>query len=269
MAEVKTSDEIFQDIHDRFVDKTGDNPGAVIDLYALASAEVTHGNYQAIDDNRTPHVWTYLEGTRLDDTGTWVNVPRKPGESDDSYKYRLMQWKQMMETSNRGAIDTACLSPQYAENISFVPFTHGCGTATCYVIPKHYTQESISESLLEARKIIEKYASAQLYVDYIIPEVRSVSLEIYLKTSQDETAIKQYLTDSISTYINSIAPNDYLSLGDINRMGVNTSSVEYFSVLGLYINNHQVSTVRVLQDTESKMLFDEIHWIGDTSNADV
>ena len=259
---VKTSSEIYDDIKSRFEESAGDTPGAVLDMFTLAVADIDHDNYQEIEDNKTPHVWTSLEGDTLDATGYWVNLPRDANETDDSYKYRLMQWMLKNEASNETAIKVHLLNPTYAANIEFVSLTNGCGTATCYVLPKHYTEENITASLQEARQRIAEIASPSLYIDYIIPEVRSVSFEIYIKTTGgDLDYIKEKITDQIREYVDAIPPKDYLEVGVINKMGVNTSQVEYFNVLSLYINGELVNKLRSLQEIETKFIFDSITWV--------
>jgi hypothetical protein len=270
MSMVKTADEVYSDIRERFVDKTGDEPGAVLELFTSAIADEDGEIYRTIENNKTPHVWSKLEGQDLDDTGTWVNVPRDVGESDASYKYRLMQWKHLKETANATAVDTALLNPEFAADLKYVPLTHGAGTGTCYVIPKQYTEESIMKALKEAEGRIKKSTSCGAYVEYIVPEMRAVMLECYLKTTTgDETAIKNQITDAVRTYVNGIAPGEYLSLGKINKMCVNMSNIEYFAVLGLFIDSEQISRTKVLQQIESKFIFDSIAWIGESDDDNI
>ena len=61
-------------------------PGSVIDLYNTATSKVYEDLYLEIENNKTPHIWSNLEGEKLDDTGIWVNLPRKDGENDNNYK---------------------------------------------------------------------------------------------------------------------------------------------------------------------------------------
>ena len=267
---MRTAEDIYNDIQSRFKKKAGDDPGVVLGLFTSAISEEGENIYRTIENNKTPHVWSKLEGQELDDTGIWVNVPRKIGESDDSYRYRLMQWKHLKEGATETAINTALLRPTYAADIQFVPLTNGTGTGTCYVIPKSYTEENIRLSLSEAQEKIQQVGAAGTYVDYIIPEIRPVSMEIYLETdSGDETAIKEQLTAQIKTYVNSIAPGAYLSVGDINKIGVNIANVDFYSVLSLDVDGQQISGTKIMQQIDSKFIFDNISWMGDTLDGKV
>ena len=257
----KKSQEIFSGIKNSFKQKTGEDSGAVLDLYSMSLSEVLENVYEEIEKNKTPHVWTALEGQKLDDTGTWVNLPRNPQENDSAYKYRLFNWMLVNEASNEHAITVKLLNPTYAANIEFVPMTNGCGTGTCYVIPKKYTEDNVGKSLEEARQKIKQIASPGLYVDYLVPDLRSVSLEIYLETQGDINVMKENLTNQIRAYINSIPPKQYLSIGHINKLGANTSQVDFFSVMSLIVNGTQINKTKLLQEVESKFIFDSINWL--------
>lgn len=264
----KTYAEIYEDINKRFEDKTGESAGSVIDMFSMAIAQTDEEIYQEIEKNKTPHVWTYLTGMTLDATGMWVNCPRDVGENDSSYRYRLMKWMLRNEACNNTAIRVALLNPVHASNIEFISMTNGCGTGTCYVLPQKYTEENIKASLEEARIRISKIASPTIYIDYIIPEVKSIAFEIYVKTSNgDENLIKDQLANKIREYVNTIAPKEYLEIGRINKIGTNTNQVEYFNVLSLIVNGAQVNKIKILQEIETKFIFDNITWIGDRNDV--
>ncbi len=261
---LKTAAVIQQDINDRFEKRIKDRiaPGSVIDMYSATISENLEEVYEEIEKNKTPHIWSNLEGEQLDWTGAWVNLPRAVGESDTNYRYRLTHWTKSNEAANTTAIQNATLSPQYASNIDYQPFTHGSGTGTCYIIPKEYTAETINAALNEAVEAIKKVASPSTYIEYIIPAIRSIKLEIYIESeSGDLSIIKKNLESKIADYINAIAPRDYLRIGEINKMGQNESFVDYFAVAGVLVDNEPSATTRILQGIDTKMLFDEIIWI--------
>ena len=266
----KTVDEIYEGIQKRFEEKTGETSGSVLDIFSMSIAQVGADIYEEIEKNKTPHVWTDLHGGKLDSTGLWVNCPRDVGENDASYRYRLMKWMLRNEACNETAIKVTLLNPVSASNIEFVSLTNGCGTGTCYVLPKVYTEENIKASLEEARIRMNKIASPTIYIDYIIPEVRSVSFEIYLKTTGgDEALLKEQLTAKIKEYVNKIPPKEYLSIGEINKIGINISQVEYFNVLSFIVNGEQINRIKMLQEIETKFIFDNISWIGDSDDGNV
>ena len=143
----KSAEKIYEDIGARFEASSGEAIGSVLDMFSMAVARADEEIYDEIERNKTPHIWTSLEGDTLDATGLWVNCPRDIGENDASYKYRLMKWTLRNETGNETAIKVRLLNPEHAANIEFISLTNGCGTGTCYVLPRHYTEENISASL--------------------------------------------------------------------------------------------------------------------------
>ena len=74
--------------------------GSAIGLYTDAIAHTLEDVYAEIENNKTPHVWSFLQNETLDSTGEWVNLPRATGESDNQYKYRLMNWMLINEAAN-------------------------------------------------------------------------------------------------------------------------------------------------------------------------
>lgn len=263
---MRTAIEISNDIKSNFEKRIQDTvaPGTVIDFYNAAVGEVVEKAYEEIEKNKNPHIWSNLKGAELDSMGTMLNIPRVPNESDTTYKYRILNWIPKNEASNTTAITDALLTPTYASNIEYRPYTKGSGTGTCYVIPKDYSSEMIEKALQEAAEKIKKVASPSLHVEYIIPTIKGIKLQIYMSSSTgDITAMRNNITSKIKEYINTIPPKEYLKVGDINKIGVNESNVEYFSVLSLMVNGVPIDGIQLLQEIDSKFLFDEIIWVED------
>ena len=262
---MKTAEQVRKDILNRFYNKTRVTveEGSMIDIFTTVLSEIDEDIYQEIDRNRTPHVWSYLEGQQLDDTGTMLNLPRKTGETDTNYRYRLMNWTLTNEASNNTAINDALLLPTYASNIEFRSKIRGCGTGVCYVIPKEYTTDYITNALLEAKQIIETVATPGLYVEYIVPQILGVKLQVYMISENgDIDAIHENIERNVLEYINNIPPYAYLQVGQINRIGITEDKVDYFNVMSVIINGETITDTAVVQRIDTKFLYDEIVWTG-------
>lgn len=262
---MKTAEQVREDILKRFETRVADSveDGSILDIYTTVLGKEGEDVYNEIERNRTPHIWSSLEGNQLDDMGTMLNIPRKTGESDTNYRYRIMNWVLTNEASNLTAINNALLIPTYASNIEFRPKVFGCGTGVCYVIPKEYTTEYIANSLAEAKNIVESVATPGLYVEYIVPRIKGVTLQIYMTTeSGDVDAIHSNIERNVLEYINNLPPYSYMQVGQINRIGITESKVDYFSVLSVLIDGQTISNTAILQDIDTKLLFDEIIWTG-------
>lgn len=261
---VKSSETIHDEIKKRFEKRMNDSfeDNSMMDLFTIAISDEFESVYDEIDRNRTPHVWTSLEGEQLDKAGAGLNCPREVGESDVSYKYRLLNWNLSNEAGNDTAIKTALLNPKWARDIEYIPFTDGCGTATCYVLPKHYTREYIENSLKEASDIIARKGNPGTFVKYVVPRVLGVRLQVVLQAKEgaDVELLKARLGEKIAEYVNSVPPKSYLETGEIDRLAYSEDEVLSFNLVGLSIDNSYTTQRSVLQGLNTKMLFDEIDW---------
>ena len=259
----KTADEAYQSLKTKFQDRVGDTiqTGSVIDTFTKAIADECEEMYTLIENNKNPYLFTNTYGEDLDSLGYWVNLPRKDGETDNDYKYRLKDWMLTSESSNTTAISNSLLSPEYSSNIQYVPYTHGAGTATCYIIPKQYEEETITRALEEAHELIKKTVSPSLYIEYIVPSILGVKFECYMVTSGDKDNIESNIAKKIQSYVNGIAPDDYLKIGEVIKIGLNEPGVEYFNVVSYFVDNEEQKTVTKIQGLETKFLFDSIVWV--------
>jgi len=260
---MKTFSEIYEDLKKKFADKSNLDiePGTVIDFYMLSSAEALNEAYQEIENNKNPHIFTKLTGEDLDNMGFGYNCPRMANESDESYRYRLMNWLLKSEASNYTAIEMALMNMNYASYVTYVPLTEGVATATAYIIPKSYDETTIANAIAEAQERLKKVCSPGTYISYVIPEAIPVRIVAYINTENgDIETIKNNIKKKVADYINNIAIGDFLELGEINKIGINENGVNYFNVIQLYINNKVTNALNILQKIESKFVFDDIIW---------
>ena len=262
-AVFKTKDEAYSSLKSNFEKLVGQptQTGSVIDMYNKVIAMECEDMYNLIEENKNPYLFTNTSGSDLDSLGYWVNLPRNIDEDDTHYKYRLKDWLLTSESSNTRAIENSLLSPEHSSNIQYVPYTHGAGTGTCYVIPKVYEEETIAAALQEAQELLKNVVSPSLYIEYITPAILGVKLECYLATSGDKESIKTNITSRIKDYVNGIAPSDKLEVGKIIRLGLNEDGVDYFNVVTYYIDGEQQTELTRQQGLETKFLFDGIEWV--------
>lgn len=259
---MKNKNDIYKSLKSNIEKRFNDElqTGSVIDIYNKVITDECSDMYQYIEDSKNPYLFTNTKGEDLDSLGYWVGIAREEKESDEHYKYRLKDWILSAESSNSKAINNAMLNPKYSSNLQYIPYTHGSGTGTCYIIPKEYEEETIKNAMNEAYELLKDVVSPSLYIEYIVPSIRAVSLHCYLSTSGDSATIKNTLAEKIQKYINGIAPGDYLKIGDIIRIGINEPQVEYFNILSYMIDEENVTEEKIIQELETKFLFDRIIW---------
>ena len=262
-AAYKTKDEAYSSLKSNFEKLVGQatQTGSVIDMYNKVIAMECEDMYNLIEENKNPYLFTNTSGSDLDSFGYWVNLPRNIDEDDDHYKYRLKDWLLTSESSNTRAIENSILSPEYSSNIQYVPYTHGAGTGTCYVIPKVYEEETIAAALKEAEELLGNVISPSLYIEYITPAILGVKFECYISTSGDTATIKSNITTKIKDYVNSIAPDEKLEIGKVIKLGLEEDGVDYFNVVTYFVDDEQQKSLYKIQGLETKFLFDSITWV--------
>lgn len=257
---MKTIEEIYSSIKNSFYNRTKLEiaEGSVIDNYTNSVSVGLMEAYNEIEQSKNPHIFTKLEGSNIDSMGILVGCARRPNEDDRTYLYRMINWNTANQTANAIAIEAALTTLKYSSNVTYVPFTHGVGTATAYIIPKNLSESELA--IQEVKDRLANIVSQGSHVEYVIPNMKPVRLVVYLSVDKDEDNVKTNLKSKIKDYINSIAPSNKLEIGHINKIGINETNVNYFSVSQMYIDNEECQDIFAIQKLEDKFLFDEIIW---------
>lgn len=259
-----TAEESYSSIIKRFEEKTGHaiQTGSAIDMFFSAVGDGLGLAHQAIEDGKTPYIFTSLKGGELDDFGLFFDLPRNANETDATYLYRLMNWKQSAESSNTVAINDALYTLTNASYAKAVPKTKGCNTATIYIIPNEYTDETIEAAIAEVKARVAGKTSFGMHIEYTVPDIRSVQIYAAIGSANGDVALlKKTIADKIAVYINGIAPGEYLQTGTINKIGCNEANVDYFAVTSVLVDNDEIETTAVMQELTTKFLYDRIFWI--------
>lgn len=254
--------DIYLKLKNRFTKKINSDikENSLIDMYLYSTAELVNECYEEIENNKDPHIYTNLKGSRIDGVGFLVNCPRHEKENDQDYLLRVINWTKNNESSNITAINNALSQLQYASNATYVRYTQGTGTATVYIIPILYDESVINKAIAEVQLRLSKVVSPDSYIVYKIPDKVGVLLSCYLSATGDIALIKSNIEKKIKEYVNSIAIGNYLSYGEINKIGLSEKGVKYFSVGSIYINNVPLVTLEKMQIVKEKFLYDKIYW---------
>jgi uncharacterized phage protein gp47/JayE len=261
---IKSFDEIYSDLKTSFYKRTNIDieSRSVIDMIIKALADCLMIIHQVIEDNKKPYLLTKQSGEELDDTGYFLNCPRLDQESDGNYLYRLSNRTQRNASCNSIAIDDKCKELLYSNAANYVPYTHGLGTATIYLIPLEYTDEAIEQCLNEAKEKVSVVIAPTSIVYFEVAKPSYIKLVSYLdiKEGFSRASVQQSISITIKQYINSIAPGDKLLVGNLNKIGLNVPGVEYFNVIQLFNNDEELADFELLQTITAKFLLEEIIW---------
>lgn len=261
---MRTRNEIYADINKRFYDMTKYNieTGSMMDFLVLAVAESYQDAYVEIEAAKNPYMWSKLSGAYLDDTGNMLGCAREAGETDDKYRYRILNWVLRAETGNAVAMQAALLNLTYASSAVLIPKALGSGTALVYVIPKIYDTETMANALREAQEKAEIAAPAGLYMEYVIPAPRAVKpLVSILAPGVDMITAKANISSKVRLYINAIEPGQYIEASKIAAFGMAEPGVTYCGILTFYINGVEIQQVQILQELSAKFMLDAIIWV--------
>lgn len=267
MIKIKTLQEIYDSIKDKIVKKSSIDieKGTVIDSFLLATSEMILTAENEIEDNKNPYMYSKLSGQNLDDMAILLGLTRRGDESDKNFLYRILKWNTSNKASNYDSIETALMNMEYCSHVTYVPLAYGCGTAAAYIIPKNMDDEYKKYAIDETKSRLYPVVSPSSYIDYIIPEILSVKLNILYKADNiDLTVIKNEVNEKIINYINNIAPGEYLEIGNINKLGINENNINYFNVSNIFINSEEIGEVSILQKIETKLLVNSsanINWV--------
>lgn len=259
---MKTFQDIYRSISNGIKKRIGIDvaPNTVLDYYVLASSDAIAEAHQAIEDNKTPHIYTGLKGTDIDKFGMLVNCPRYENEDDASYLYRCITWTLNNQAANRTAITNAISNLNYSSNANYVPKTEGLGSATIFFIPKVYDEETIKNAKSEIEDRIYLVVSPDSYINIKESEPIAVKVAVYGSYNGDEELIKENIEKQIKEYINSIPIGDMLSYGAINKIGINEQGVEFFNTTHIYLDGQLMTALNTMQGIDTKFLFEDIIW---------
>lgn len=263
---MKTKNEVYSGIVNDFYKHTNIDieQGSVLDSYVLASAGMIEDAHQEIEDNKTPHIYTSLSGGRIDDAAVLVGLTRRAEESDKSFLYRFMNWNISNKSSNSTAIETALMDMTYCSNAKHIPMAFGCGTAAIYIIPKTMDEQGIKLAIAETKERLKGVTSPSSHIEYIIPDLRPIKLTLLIKsTASDLETLKANISEKIVTYVNGIAPGEYLEVGKINNIGRDDNNVTFFNTGHLFVDGKETGEVSILQKVKSKFLMsaEDIIWL--------
>lgn len=259
---MKTKQQIHSDIIKNFSSLTNleIQDGTVIDYITHAVSDAVYQAYIEIQNNKNPHLYSNLRGNELDDLGMLVNCVRNADEQDDSYLHRLMEWLVSSEAANKDSIENALMNLKYSSYAQYVPQIYGVGTGAIYLIPISYDTSTQTLAINEAKNKVEQVKAGDSYIEYKIPPQKQISLAVHIeyKDNVDSSFVFFSLQQKIQDYINGIAIGDILSIGDINKIGINEDGVSYFVVIQMYIDDIPVNNTEYLQTIYNKFVFKEM-----------
>lgn len=179
----KTFDELMTIAVERLSQNTpitNFSPGSI----ARALLEITNEHiaqfYQALDYNLAMAFVSKAEGYFLDLIGELLNCPRREGEADDNYRYRICHQVQVVAGCNLTALRLELLSIPGVRDVVMQPYTFGAGSFSVYVVPEEASGR-VPRTLLEAvQAVLDEKAAFGVRAVAMEPIMTPVDIKIKL-----------------------------------------------------------------------------------------
>jgi len=186
---------------------TETSPGSVARTFAEIMVEEFYPFYEELDNLTTMAYVTSAVGTYLDLIGALLNCKRLDGEIDDDYRTRITEQIYVVQGANIIALRTKAISIDGVAEVDLIPFTHGAGSFTCYVIPTSYP---ITNEILDSvQEIVNETCGFGIYGEVkastAIPIDISIQLVFHNQTTNAERqSIRQNVSAAVERYVNEI-----------------------------------------------------------------
>ncbi|MCX7610376.1 MAG: baseplate J/gp47 family protein [Ignavibacterium sp.] len=221
----KSKQNILETALDRLEKNTNINgiyPGDVAERFLNIFAEILgdeeEGFYPMLKKAHLNALLPTAEGEFLDMIGYLLACKREDGESDESYRYRISKQVTVVANANETAVRLACLSVQGVKDVILMPYTHGTGSFSVYVITDNpYGEDDIIE---QVRANVNKIKAYGVRVEVLKPKIIPIQMKvkiIYKKgvSEGEKPSIASQVESKIRDYVNSRYPGEELIIYEI------------------------------------------------------
>jgi uncharacterized phage protein gp47/JayE len=239
----KSRDEILQDLENRLkasTDITNTDPGSVARTFLEVLTEEFYDFYTELDLTVTMGFVSTAVSRYLDMIGTLLNCRRTSGETDESYRARIVNQVYVVAGANLAALRLKALGVPGVRDIIFKEYSHGAGSFSCYVITD---DAQASRSILRAvESAINDTKAYGVYGEVKTPVLIPVQLMVRLIFSNDtgaaeKTTIRSNAVRVVRDYVNGLSLGESLIINELTQRIMDVSDkVKDIDVYGLNVN---------------------------------
>lgn len=202
---------------------TNKGPGGVARLLLGIVNQHIGTFYQTLKKEHTQVFLSKASGETVDNIGYLLNCPRKSGEDDEAYKYRITQQTLTLERANETAVRLAALSVERVTDVVLKPFTHGAGSFSVYPILDNPYDPLYEDVLREMATALESVKAFGVRTAVLQPRLSRVELKGRITfgrnmSEMDRLLVQDRVTQSVRRYIGSLMPGDMLRINQLHRL---------------------------------------------------
>lgn len=226
----KTKSEMLENVLTSLVAKkavTDTSPGSVARMFAETLIEEFYQFYEQLDAMMLMSFVSTARGTYLDLIGQLLACTRNTGETDEDYRYRVVNQVYVVQGANLTSLRIKILQVSGVADVQFKRFTNGAGSFTCYVIPESYP---ISNDLInKVQAEVDTTAAYGIYGEVKVSTVIPVDMDMNLiftnqTTNAERQTVRQQVAAAIQKYVKGLQMGEAIIINEIIQQSMDISS---------------------------------------------
>lgn len=194
----------------------------------------------------------------LDLIGEDRNCFREPNESDEDYRYRIVQTLGSKISGTLDSITQSLSSLEFVSDIIIRPYTLGVGSFSVYVIPSSIV--SLDSAIGSIETVLSSTIPCGIRYTVEGPTIKKIKMDVYLIfrpeiSASQQTAIKRDIRTTIKTSIDSSKISEPIYLSSI----ITTCMNAYPGILDMQIYNVTSDNSSIISGSISLGEFDKAY----------
>jgi hypothetical protein len=203
--------------------------------------------YDSLDTNIDAATFSKAEQGFVDLIGELFNCPRNYGETDEEYKYRISNQVSIVASANKTSIEFATYNIENVTKVVLVPYTHGIGSFSAYVITDTMLVGNDLDSVLSTvQEKVDTVAAYGIRTYVVAPKPLTVSMNVNVifkqgTSSTIQSTVRSDVARNIKAYVDALDMNEGLVVAEIIDTIMDLNSAIYdVAINSITINNKAI-----------------------------
>ena len=219
------------------------SPGAIAKLFMNVVNKYIANLYNTLTVNHIRAFVTTADGAALDAIGKLLQCFRLKDETDDNFRYRIINQCLTLATSNETAIRLTALTVDGVNDVILKPYSMGAGSFTVIILSdEDVTSTGILETVRQKLLNVHGYGIRYNVVSPTLTYV-SIKQKLYLNTTLsdiEKQEIKYDVQLALAEYLNSLNVGEDIIIDKITQVIMNVSeNILEESNMAFYINGEK------------------------------